>query len=154
MAALESTRKQRLISTKQLSIILTTALVAYDGALACIDRTTGRLRPGGVNANLLPVGTFLGCGEEGFTGDGTKKVAVRLHKEIVGMWLVNDGAAPVTAAHIGSLCYILDDQTVSSSSDTGARSVAGRVWDVSATKGVFVELAISIGPQGPQGEPG
>jgi len=51
--------------------------------------------------------------------------------------LENDTVAPVTRAHIGSDCYILDDITVTS--DNTGTSVAGRVFDVDA-RGVSVEF--------------
>jgi hypothetical protein len=42
-----------------------------------------------------------------------------------------------------SLCYILDDQTVSS--DGSSRSVAGRIWAVDSVKGVAVQRTSGTG---------
>ena len=45
----------------------------------------------------------------------------------------------ITAAQIGSACYIVDDQTVAKTSDNGSRSRAGQVIDVDA-QGVWVQV--------------
>lgn len=49
------------------------------------------------------------------------------------------GADEITAADIGNDCYLVDDQTVAKTDGTGARSAAGKVFDVDA-KGVWVEF--------------
>jgi hypothetical protein len=113
---------------------LTAAQVAERGKLACLDTSTGLLVLGAVSATLRPIGYF----DEDATGDGTTNVRVRLFREIRIHWWDNDGATAVVAADIGSLCYILDDTTVSG--DPTARSAAGRVWAVNTTNGVAVEM--------------
>jgi hypothetical protein len=47
----------------------------------------------------------------------------------------------ITIAHRGRLAYIVDDQTVALTSNSGARSVAGIIDDVDA-QGVWVELDV------------
>lgn len=126
--------------------VLATAEVAEKGHIACIDLSSGEIVAGQEGTGLLPIGYF----EETKTGNGTSTVRVRLFREIWVDRFVNDGDAPVTAAHIGSACYLVDSETVSSD-DTG-RSIAGRVWGVSS-EGVLVQMALDIGLQGPQGEP-
>ena len=113
---------------------LTGAAVAERGELACIDTATGLLVLGATSATLLPIGYF----DEDATGDGTTNVRVRLFRDIVIHWWANDGATAVVAADIGSLCYVLDERTVTGDA-TGA-SAAGRVWAVNTTNGVAVEM--------------
>lgn len=115
------------------AFVLANAEVAEKGKLACFDTANnGVLVKGKDAAGLVPIGIFA----ESLTGDGVKRVQVKLHREVQMTWWANDNVAAVAAADRGGLCYIKDDQTVSSD-DTG-RSVAGRVMDVSTAKGVLV----------------
>ncbi len=113
---------------------LTNAIAVERGEMACIDSSTGLLDKGKVSTTLIPIGYF----EEDGTGDGTTNFRVRLFKELSLHWWDNDSGTPVVAADLGSLCYILDDRTVSG--DSTARSVAGRVWAINATLGVLVAM--------------
>jgi len=115
---------------------LTTAAVAERGKMACLDTSTGYLALGATSTTLRPIGYF----DEDATGDETTNVRVRLFDEIRVHWWANDtGGTPVVAADVGSLCYVLDDSTVTGDA-TGASS-AGRVWGTNATNGVAVEMA-------------
>ena len=116
---------------------LTTAEVGEKGEMVVLDEANGLLRMGQVSTTLRPIGT-LDNGDGTTTGDGTTNVRVRLFKEIRIDWFENDTATPVVAADIGSLAYILDAFTVSG--DSTARSVAGRVWAVSASLGVLMSM--------------
>lgn len=110
---------------------------AEKGKLACLDTTSnGQIVKGKTAAGLIPLGIFM----ESMTGDGTKKVQIRLFHEIRAIWWNNDTTAPVTAAEIGSLASIKDDQTVSAD-DTG-RSVAGLVLAVDSAKGVLIYASL------------
>jgi hypothetical protein len=56
--------------------------------------------------------------------------------------------------HIGEACYVVDDQTVALTDDSGSRVIAGAIADVDA-QGVWVRIEPgAVGPQGEQGEPG
>jgi len=152
MPALIGPRRNAVHSVKGLRLALTTGVTAHENGIACIDLDTGKLVPATTDPNLFPIGKFADVGN-GRLGDGTTAVKVRLFKEIWCEWVANDvGGTPVDEGDIGALCYMLNDQTVTAD-DTSA-SVAGRVWGVSATKGVRVEYAMSMGPTGPTGPAG
>jgi hypothetical protein len=86
------------------------------------------------------------------TGDGVKKARVRLFKEVEIHMFDNDSAPNAVAlSDFLSPCWLKDSKSVSTLATS--RSLAGRVWDVT-TEGVLIEPAVSIGLQGPQGEPG
>ena len=127
--------------------VLANAEVAEQGHVACIDTASGEIVVSQEAATLLPIGYF----DQSLTGNGTAKVRVQLFNEIWVDRLANDTVAAVAAADVGSVCYLLDSQTVTS--DATGNSVAGRVWDV-RPEGVFVQMAISMGIQGIQGAPG
>lgn len=140
MANLTKPRRERPVSMKQIKRILKNAEVAHEGGLACIDKADGALVRGKAGTTLVPIGLFIDVGESGVTGNGTLTVKVRLFKEVWAWWFVNDTGTPVVDANFGEECYVLDDQTVTG--DATGRSKAGRVWEVSATKGVLVEPVI------------
>jgi hypothetical protein len=107
--------------------------VAEKGKLACLDRATaGIVRKGATATGLVPVGVF----NESLTGDGVKKISVKLFDEIRAIWWTNDSTTPLTANDIGDPCYIKDDVTVSG--DNTGRSLAGMVLAVDSAKGVLV----------------
>jgi hypothetical protein len=105
---------------------------AYKGGIACIDLSTGKVEPGHVESDLLYIGTF---NESKASSVSDQQVEVHLGREVTAYWFVNGSS--ITAASVGSLCYIDDDQTVSTTA--AGKPVAGRIWDVSATEGVLVE---------------
>lgn len=113
--------------------VLKSGVLAERGKLACIDTADGSITKGALSATLIPLGLFT----ETLTGDGVKTVQVRMFHELSLFWWNNDTAGtPLTAASVGKLAYIKDDQTVSAVS-VGA-SAAGLVLQVDALKGVLV----------------
>lgn len=120
--------------------VLTNAAVAEKGKMACLDvSTNSEVKPGAVDTDLIPLGIF----DQTLTGDGTKKVRVRLFHPLRLFWWTNDGTNPVTANDVGSDCYIVNDTTVSILS-TG-RSKAGKVFAVDTVKGVLVGHPLPYG---------
>ncbi|MBO6553250.1 MAG: hypothetical protein JJ926_03850 [Roseitalea sp.] len=84
-------------------------------------------------ANLVTIGVADESVDNSNGGDLAKSVEVERRIFV----MKNDATNPVTAAHIGSDCYIEDNETVTS--DGTGSSVAGRVFDVDA-RGVSVEF--------------
>lgn len=105
---------------------------AFKGGIACIDLSTGKCEPGHTESDLLVIGTFA---EDVDATLADKLVNVKFDKEKVVRWWANAGT--IASTDVGSLCYVLDDQTVTLT-PTGA-SIAGRIWQVSSTDGVAVE---------------
>lgn len=122
-----------------IDLVLTNTEVAEKGHIACLDTaTSGEVAPAQDSTTLIPIGYFT----QNLTGDGTKKVNIRLFREIRAQWFDNDATNAVAASHIGEDCYLSDTAEVSSLS-TG-RSVAGKVWAIDSAKGVLVEPATNI----------
>lgn len=114
---------------------------AWKNGKVVLNLATGKVVPGGaVGTNFLDIGRFAE------TVDATaveKLVDVHLGREIeIERW-ANSGTNPLLATDVGSLCYVEDDQTVTKA-PTG-KVVAGRVWDVDATRGVAVERLAGVG---------
>jgi hypothetical protein len=107
--------------------------VAEKGKLACVDTAnSGVIVSGKTATGLVSLGVF----HESFTGNGTKKIQIKLHHELQATWWDNDATVAVGAGDRGKLCYIKDAVTVSG--DSTGRSVAGLVLDVSPSQGVLV----------------
>lgn len=122
--------------------------VAERGHMACLDLSNGTVVVGQTDPNLLPCGYF----DEDKTGNGTLTVRVRFFGEKeLHRWTNDANPNDVQASDLGNVCFIKDSRTVSMLG-TG-RSVAGRIWGVTSA-GVLVEMADTLGLQGPEGPPG
>jgi hypothetical protein len=117
---------------------LANAEVAEKGHVACIDTTSGEIVASQEATGLRPIGYF----EENKTGTGSNAVRVKLFREVWVDRLANAGTNPVTASDVGSVCYLVDSETVSISHATNTRSAAGIVWAVTSA-GVLVEMGAS-----------
>lgn len=133
MTALAQRRVRRAVAVNQLVGPLAEGYTGFEGGMACAG-VDGKIYPGRSASNLTPLGTF---------NDSTDAVGadvpvrVRLPRERVADWWMNDTGSPVNATHLFRSCYVLDDQTVTS--DSTGRSVAGRVLQIDPIKGVLVE---------------
>jgi hypothetical protein len=118
---------------------LTATTKAFKNGRAVIDLSTGKVRPAAAGQGLLHIGKF----DEDIDASSVEKpVNVNLEIEIEVEWLENDTASPVLLTQRGQLCYLLDDQTVTSAA--AGLAVAGRVWDVDSVKGVAVQKLAQV----------
>jgi hypothetical protein len=133
MTALTSDR----ITPHRLSdeIVLTAAAAKkfYAGALAALD-AAGRATPGATATTLKGMGRVEAYVDNsaGAAGDVTVKIRRGTFR-----WFNSAAGDAITAAEIGTDCYIVDDQTVAKTSGSNTRSIAGRIMDVDAL-GVWV----------------
>ncbi len=110
---------------KGATTILQGALVVSESGLAVPGKTAASL-------------TVLGMARETVVNsgaDGARKIPFKR-----GIFkFFNLGADAVVAGDVGKDCYVVDDQTVAKTSNTNARSVAGKVMAVESD-GVFVRV--------------
>jgi hypothetical protein len=111
----------------------------YAGALVCVN-SSGYATPGAASAALVAVGRAEAAVDNTSGADGDVKVNFRR-----GVFRFANSATTdaIAAADIGTDCYIVDDQTVAKTSNSGARSVAGRIVDVDA-QGVWVLVGYGL----------
>lgn len=109
------------------------------GSLVGFDTTTGLIVKGSPNTTFHAIGTVI---ESVTLGSGGGIVRVKLFREVTAYWFVNaiSGDA-VTAANIGSVAYVLDDQTVANNDAANTRPALGRIWQLNPnfTPQVLVE---------------
>lgn len=117
------------------------AVKCWQGGMACIDTTAGTyVTNGKASTTLVRIGIFEETVDNSGGAAGDLSATVKLDRERIGIWFANSAAGDaITAAQRFQDCYIVDDQTVAKTDATGTRSVAGKVLDVDATKGVLVE---------------
>ena len=107
----------------------------YGGALVAIN-AAGFAVPGSTATGLIGAGVAEQRADN--TGAAAGAIRVRLNR-LPHCFGNSDSADAITLADVGSDCYIVDDQTVAKTNGAGARSRAGRVFDVDAD-GVWVQI--------------
>ena len=130
---LTADRNTQMKDGELIAVPIAAAKKIFAGSLVAAN-ATGYATPGAVAATL----TYLGRSEEtvdNMGADGALSVLVRRGKAFK---FANSATDAVTQASMGKVCYIEDDQTVSATSATGARSAAGIVIGVE-TDGVWVQ---------------
>jgi hypothetical protein len=137
MTALAKMRMTKVVKATGMAL-LSTAEQVYQGGLACFDTSTGLVKKGAASTTLIPIGRYR---EDQLVASGGT-ANVEFFRELNAMWFANSASGDLIAqTEVGSNVYVVDDQTVAKTSNSNARSIAGRVWKVDATKGVLVELS-------------
>lgn len=135
MTALAENRGLTTENWTRKQLTLTSGTKAFKGGIAALVLGTGKVVPATGAQNQLVIGTFA---EEVDAAGADKLVTVQFPVEKAITRFVNGTSGDAIAAtHLGLLAYVKDDQTVTIV-PTGSSPV-GRIWDVSATKGIGVE---------------
>ena len=118
-------------------------VIVYLGSIVVLN--AGFAEPG-VASLAYPNGISGGPGTPGNYADNTQvghaagKVAVECRR---GIWKFdNCGSDLVVVGDIGKPCFVFDDHTVAHSDGSAARSVAGRVEQIDADGGIWVNFNI------------
>ncbi|BAE50571.1 hypothetical protein [Paramagnetospirillum magneticum] len=134
MAALSQGRMtpERTGSTR--TVLVDANVKIFEGALVVL--AAGYAKPGATATGLVAIGRAEEMADN--TGGAQGALTLRVRP---GIFRFDNSAAAdaITAAEIGSDCYVVDDHTVAKTSATNTRSVAGKVFDVDAL-GVWVEF--------------
>lgn len=109
--------------------------LAYAGTMAVLN-ASGYAEPGYTATGLIALGVFRAQYDNSAGGNGA--IAAEVDRGIFRFANSTSGDE-ITITDIGSVCYIVDDQTVAITDATGSRSVAGIVDDVDAS-GVWVRI--------------
>ncbi len=116
---------------------MTASVKIWKGALVVLD-ASGDAKPGVTALSLTAVGRAEQTQDNTSGGAGALTVNVQ-----PGVFkFANLGTDLVAQANVGTNCFITDDQTVSATSATNTKSVAGRVIQVDSD-GVWVAVGLS-----------
>jgi hypothetical protein len=111
----------------------------YKGGMLVLDQADGLVKKGSTATGLIA----LGRSEENvLTGaSNTRRIKCRS-----GIFKYGNSASAdlIAADDIGKDCYIVDDQTVALTSNSSARSRAGKVYGVDTDGGVFVAFTFPL----------
>ena len=114
------------------SVPMATATTIEAGKMVCYN-AAGYAVEGAVSTTLKAIGRA----EESVTNSGANgAVQIRVRRGVF-QW-ANSGTDAIDRTDLENDCFIEDDETVSSTDDTGARSKAGKVIDVDSG-GVWVQ---------------
>lgn len=136
MTALTQDRNTLRRDGNQIEPPVAAATRIYGGSIVCIN-TSGYAVPGSTLTTLKVAGVAEDRADN--SGGAAGDIRVRLRKG-PHCFANSVSADLITLADIGSVCYIVDDQTVAKTSGGDTRSVAGKVFDVDAD-GVWVDFA-------------
>lgn len=135
MTALSADRQTRERAGDQLELDVAASTTIFAGSLVALN-SSGYAVPGSESASLQAIGRAEEYvdNSDGDAGDLTVKV-----KRGVFRFGNSAGGDAIAVDDIGKLCYMVDDQTVGLTSNSYARSPAGRVVDVDSS-GVWVRV--------------
>lgn len=132
MTGISQGRNTRRRAGTKLSVVPNSAAAIYAGTMVTLLTATGLAVAGGTAS----AGPVVGVATETIVGDGV--TATNLETGV--FQFANSGSTDAIAkANIGSLCYVVDNQTVALTDNSGARQIAGRIVDVDAN-GVWVRI--------------
>lgn len=118
----------------------------YQGGMACLD-ASGYCKPAVTGTGLIGVGRFKSnSGTDRWTNSSSDGASNVEYENGCFGWENSADADAITNAHKGKPCYMVDDQTVALTSNSGARSPAGRVRKVEDGK-VYVDMSEAIARQ-------
>jgi hypothetical protein len=100
-------------------------VVIYEGALVAFD-TSGFARPARVSTTDIVIGIAFQRADNSFVGNVAG--GIRVHVRDNDIAFVNCGTAgdAIAIGNVGALCYVLDDQTVTTVAT--AHCVAGNIY--------------------------
>lgn len=109
----------------------------FAGAIVCAQSGAAYFTKGTTATTLRAVGVAEETADN--TGGAAGAINVKYRRD--GWFRFKNSAAAdaITLADVGADCYIVDDETVAKTSDTNARSVAGKVRHVDAD-GVWISF--------------
>ncbi len=121
------------------TIKLAASTTIYAGALVC-KNAAGNAVPGAIATTLVAMGRAEFTVDNSTGLVDTKSIDVR-----PGTFRWNNSASTdaITKAEIGTICYVIDDETVAKTSNSSTRSVAGKVVEVDSL-GVWVRTGIGL----------
>lgn len=133
MTALTQNRNTPNRGNAHRNLPLAAGAVVFAGAMVAMD-ASGFVAPGSTATGLTVVGVATHYQDNTTGDDGDQHVDLQR-----GLFAFanSTGADEITRADIGTLCYLVDDQTVAKTDGSASRSPAGIVDDVD-TFGVWL----------------
>lgn len=137
MAAATGNLRTKRLTRGLRSVPAAASVTCFQGALVSVD-ASGYARPARTSTTDKCIGV---CRAKVANGAVAAAVNVEVDGEGVYGPFANSASGDLIArANIGSVCYVVDDQTVALTSGSSTRIVAGTVFDVDAAGGVYLRF--------------
>jgi hypothetical protein len=140
MTALTADRKTSQQEGKSQSYPVGADAVIYLGSIVCIDSTDGYAYPGADTANFL----FVGIAEESVDATGLSDGDISVKVRRVGIHHL--AATGLAITDVGTLYYVLDDQTVAVVGTTTNDVLVGRLAFFDSATNAPIQLMPATGP--------
>lgn len=148
MTALSAARNTPRRQGKRFSYPVSGAHTIHAGGMVTLLTSGGWAVPAGTAS----AGHSVGIACSSVAGGGTNGLNNVEVERDVGLFENSASGDLITHADIGNPCYIVDDQTVAKTDNSGARKIAGAIAGVDSTGRVWVDCGPgAVGPQGPEG---
>lgn len=108
------------------------------GVMACLN-ASGRLTNGATSTTLKCVGVPQRRIDN--SSGAASAIKGEVERGVFGPFANSASTDQLTLADVGSDCYIVDNQTVAKTNGSTTRSIAGKVYDVTAD-GVYVNFTL------------
>lgn len=114
----------------------------YQGALVVIEKVVGLAKPGVIDNDLVALGVAEYEVDASAAADGVLYVHAKPGRW--GGFTSAGGGDAITAADVGNTVYIVDDNTVAKTDNSGARSPAGTFLGYDDRGKLIVSIAGAI----------
>ena len=136
------TKTQNFVSIQR-SLPMAASETIYQGTIVMVN-TSGYARAGATAASCIGVGVaidYSGLDQFDNSSGSNGDITVEFEEGIFGPF--ENSSTSIAVGDEGEPCYIVDNQTVHRTSNSGARSVAGIIRKVDSS-GVYVEFSAAI----------
>jgi len=138
MTALAAARNTKELAGAILAVPVKATTRCYQGGIAVLN--AGYAAPGTTTTGLVALGRFEEDADNSVGQNGD--ITVRVKRGVFQFANSSSGDA-IAQANVGSVCYIVDDQTVAKTANTNTRSPAGIVEAVDSG-GVWVRMGYEL----------
>ena len=112
----------------------------FKGGMIVLDQADGIVKKASTATGLIA----LGVSEENLLTVASNARRLKTRNGVWGPFANSAAADAIAADDIGKDCFIVDDNTVALTSNSSARSRAGKVYEVDANGGVFVAFTFPL----------
>jgi hypothetical protein len=134
--AASADRNTRQVAGLSRSFPLAASTLIYAGTIACVN-SSGLLTKGAVSTTLKCVGVARERMDN--SAGAASAISGEVEVGVFGPFANSAAGDAIALDDVGLDCYIVDDETVALTSGGSTRSVAGKIWNVTAD-GVWVKF--------------
>lgn len=143
MTALSKSRTVRSIPGILFSYPVLADAIIHQGAIVVLN-SSGYAKPAVTGTGLIAVGVARESVDATGLSSGDVRVEV---EEMIADMANSAGGDEITIAELGDVCWLVDDQTVAKTSNSGARSVAGYVRKIEGGR-IWVQFSNTASADG------